>query len=1023
MKKLNKIFSIVLTAAIAVSMLVAAAPVAAADNEWTAVTMPSFTSNTGSGFLTKAIDGTLYAWTNDATNLNRLAKSTDGGRTWKSVKTPNIVAANVGTDAITAIATSPNEANVVYVALSNGTVWKSVTSGDSFAATPVGTVAGVKSLAVGLLGGSYKIFAGSAGGVFLFDEGILLNNQFVQFGGLTESVIDIKLGPTFSSGAQIYALTSPAGVDAKLWVSTGGAFAPVPATIASGAGTTTGEIGFSADFDLTNNPVLWVGVNGATGGIFRTTIGGTGFKLGATLPVATIEVTGSGVFGGAVTIAFGTTAGEVYTTSNAGISFSLAGKNLTGTGTAFVALANDYATSNTIFVLKAASGANDESAFSVSTDKGANFNQISLINSALAAIMSTAFATNGDVYMTTAKTAVVTPAAPDTIVVSSVTGGTVTVGGTVVFVADAALVGTTLTIPAAGSVTLTVATAGTLTLTAGTAADATAAEGVDTNGSFTVAGLVVTGTLDINAAFTTYGNASLWRSVGGKWDRIQGDQTAGKYAMIAVSPNYATDKGVYYVSSGTTIMASTNNGVSFTAQSFSPGTINSFVILDNATFVVATAATGIQRTTNNGFVWNQVSTATAAFLVRSSDGTAIAAVGADGAVRLSSDLGATWGTAAGATGAPAGISAVTFQNGSNTVLWGTTATGGIYKIDMAATTKAWTAQPTAAALTNGVGIASGVAASPVIYALNAGGELIRLLGDASATETTAVSAAGASKLFIVPAAGGNTVWAVTATKLYTFKDTMAVAVPSVAVATFTTQTANVTFGAVAGATDYAVFVSAGSAAQKDYFTATTVGTVTVDKTARTASITGLSNNTTYTISVFAKTPLKSLVGSVTFSTQPNVPPPPVGLAPAPAATGIPTMPSFQWGAIAGATSYELELSTSPTFSPLTGTKITAVVPAAAWTGTALANNTVYYWRVRAITATGTSDWVVSTFTTVAATPTTPPVTIPTSPVVTPTVTVVIPDTETPTYIWAIIGVGALLTVLVIVLIVRTRRVV
>lgn len=305
MKHLNKIFSVLLTAAIAVSMLIAAVPVGAADNAWTEFKVPAMSAYTASGLLTKGIDGALYAYTNTATaNTNSLTKSTDGGRTWTSVKTPGAVA---GAAAITAIATSPSEANVLYIATAAG-VWKSIDSGATFAALPVGTVpAPVTSLAVGLLGGSYKIFAGTGIGVYLFDEGVSLNNQFVLFGGLVAPVLDVKLSPTFNTAAGIYALTT-GGSGAQVWVSTGGAFAATPADIASG-GSTVGEIGFSADFNVTSTPVLWVGVNGANGGIFRTTLGGTGFHLGNVLPVATIDVTGSGVFGGAVTIVAGTIAG------------------------------------------------------------------------------------------------------------------------------------------------------------------------------------------------------------------------------------------------------------------------------------------------------------------------------------------------------------------------------------------------------------------------------------------------------------------------------------------------------------------------------------------------------------------------------------------------------------------------------------------------------------------------------------------------------------------------------------------
>jgi len=51
----------------------------------------------------------------------------------------------------------------------------------------------------------------------------------------------------------------------------------------------------------------------------------------------------------------------------------------------------------------------------------------------------------------------------------------------------------------------------------------------------------------------------------------------------------------------------------------------------------------------------------------------------------------------------------------------------------------------------------------------------------------------------------------------------------------------------------------------------------------------------------------------------------------------------------------------------------------------------------------------------------PPVVVEENP--TPNITLTVPEAETPGYIWAIIAVGAILTIAVIVLIVRTRRVV
>src|SRR5262249_60996574 len=92
---------------------------------------------------------------------------------------------------------------------------------------------------------------------------------------------------------------------------------------------------------------------------------------------------------------------------------------------------------------------------------------------------------------------------------------------------------------------------------------------------------------------------------------------------------------------------------------------------------------------------------------------------------------------------------------------------------------------------------------------------------------------------------------------------------------------------------------------------------------------------------------------------PPPPPPaaPVLSSPPDGATGVSTSPTLSWNASAGATSYECQVSTSPTFATLvsdqpglTGTSTTV---------TGLASNTTYFWRVNASNAGGTSPWSVT----------------------------------------------------------------
>ncbi len=193
------------------------------------------------------------------------------------------------------------------------------------------------------------------------------------------------------------------------------------------------------------------------------------------------------------------------------------------------------------------------------------------------------------------------------------------------------------------------------------------------------------------------------------------------------------------------------------------------------------------------------------------------------------------------------------------------------------------------------------------------------------------------------------------------------------------------------------------------------------------------------------------------------------------ATDVPINTPFSWSAVSGAT-YDLQLSTSSSFDTLVSNE-TGLTSSVYGLGTKLLNDTTYFWRVRSVDGDKMSEWVTSTFTTVAAaaeaaetvvtveaappapapvvnvepitiTPPAPaPVTV-TPPQVTveapppaevtvepavvtvqapppAVVNVTVPEQQpvVPTYLlWTIILVGAVLVISLIVLIVRTRRV-
>jgi len=147
-------------------------------------------------------------------------------------------------------------------------------------------------------------------------------------------------------------------------------------------------------------------------------------------------------------------------------------------------------------------------------------------------------------------------------------------------------------------------------------------------------------------------------------------------------------------------------------------------------------------------------------------------------------------------------------------------------------------------------------------------------------------------------------------------------------------------------------------------------------------------------------------------------------------------PAFSWNPIAAATSYTFQLSIDASFATTvyttTATAAGISLPA---TVTPLKPGTTYFWRVKTLTPAAGEWSTVANFTVALPATSQPVITIP--PAVTPIVTVSIPAATTtvitipppvtnttevnPSYIWAIIIIGAVLVIAVIVLIVRTRR--
>jgi len=152
-------------------------------------------------------------------------------------------------------------------------------------------------------------------------------------------------------------------------------------------------------------------------------------------------------------------------------------------------------------------------------------------------------------------------------------------------------------------------------------------------------------------------------------------------------------------------------------------------------------------------------------------------------------------------------------------------------------------------------------------------------------------------------------------------------------------------------------------------------------------------------------------------------------------------PTMAWGPVPDAIGYDFELADNTLFVlpivRMTGDLGRLITPFYACIGTEeLDYSTYYYWRVKAVSADAESEWSNGVFFTMAEpveaippvvvqeAPTLPPITIEQPDIIMPAPQVVLPAETpiTPSWIYVIIGVGAVLVIALIVLVVRTRRV-
>jgi len=359
--------------------------------------------------LTMAIDGKLYAYGKGLTYT--LYKSTDNGASWSF--TGNVQ------QSIVAIAASPQNAGTIYYATAS-TVYKSTDGGKTFSPLPPnpgGAGSGnieITSLAVThhystlIAVGTQDKDNAQFGGVYLLDEQNIIP-AWTDTGLTGYDVFTIAFSPHYAGDRSLVAVATDEldtfvtmKVDINGWGATYGnarlnrdnAAVPSPVVVANSA-----EIVFPDDYDATfADFTLFAAIDTGTGNgdVYRVTAApapGTSvavdLNIGAAYGLNNIDVTGlaiSGTAPGAKLLAGAANSAQVYFSADGGKTWVKSRKEPTGTRKTFVLMSPDFDRHGLAFA--ATSGS--DSAFSVSSDGGTSWNQPSLIDTTMTAIVDLA---------------------------------------------------------------------------------------------------------------------------------------------------------------------------------------------------------------------------------------------------------------------------------------------------------------------------------------------------------------------------------------------------------------------------------------------------------------------------------------------------------------------------------------------------------------------------------------------------------------------------------------------------------
>ena len=563
-------------------------------------------------------------------------------------------------------------------------------------------------------------------------------------------------------------------------------------------------------------------------------------------------------------------------------------------------------------------------------------------------------------------------------------------------------------------------------------------------------------------------DTNVWRTTDGgtTFDRVMtANFNVAGIGIIAISQSYAAN-GVLYVGDTATVNLyySNNKGNGWTARAI-PGalgiTIGAMAAPDSTTLYVGDQAgnTGtVAKSTNSGLTWagaNARATGSVGNIKSLAvQGNIIVAGDDQGTVWRSTDANASWS----GVGLPILAGSPTFVAIDHNWVYAQLANfGDIYRWDIGTSTS-WFQIATTPILGSGIELAS----DGTLYAFDptaaANNQVYRSI-DPELGPTPPVPsfewmtglAAVAGRAMSVAPGGSNTVVVLedTTPGLWIYTDTLSkgalgatLLAPENGYVMPNTDQAYFSIQNVGGVTNWQLafsndpnFINNVDMTQRQTPPATSVF---IDISTTLAGV-----NNEFPVYWKARATGSPLVGTWSI-TRMVIPQPQIGVnAPVPAAVATnlegraSVTPVLNWTAFKNATGYQIQVAIA--HSPVNFTEANLIVDEVlgpvttyAITDEPLLYNQAYGWRVRALTAAGSSDWsgAVGFLTEKEeAAPTAQPtytINVPTS-TVTPTFTVTVPTstttptTITPTWIYAIIVVGAVLVIAVIVLIVMTRK--